>query len=321
MRILTPLLLLWTQIVIGQTLNISGNSARSPHITLNNQNISITPEKVKVISEYSNDSEQDITETFVFTNPINISVNLQPLQTQIMQHAINPAGRDVSQHLTALGLPFDPVAAMQTIDASSNRESITTKLLSLHLIDPKELIPNWTVKTYYYWQYTFPARSNTTIEHNHKPYITNRSVKLNTITSMLKAPINVMKKAVNVAVHWTLEDTVAAENLQSHIEKYITNIDNYCPSNNDYQTIALARRLNKNLKSQIETRSVSFKYNSEDLWAKPLDKFTLNIDSTDNMYPILCWHDKLQRDTHNSLYFTAENYVPMQDISVLYIER
>jgi hypothetical protein len=321
MRILVLVLLLWTEIVIGQTSSIGGSSARSPDVILSSQNITIGPEKVKVISEYTNNSERDIVETFVFTNPLNISVNAQPIQTQLLQHAINPEGRDISPHLTALGLPFDPVAAMHTIDASSNRDSIISRLLNLHLIDPKENIPNWTVKAYYYWQYTFPAQSNITIEHNYKPHIATRGVKLNTMASLLKAPINVMKKAVNMAVHWTLEDTVAASNLQAQLEKYIKNIDAYCPGNSDYQAIALAHRLNKNSKSQIETRALSFKYNSDDLWAKPLDKFTLNIDSTDNLYPVLCWHDKLQRDTHNSLHFSAENYVPMQDISVLYIEK
>jgi len=321
MRMLILVLLLWTNIVIGQTSSIGGSSARSPDIILSSQNIAINPEKVKVISEYANQSENDVTETFVFTTPLNVSVDKQPIQTQLLQHALNAAGRDVSLHLTALGLPFDPVAAMHTIDASSNRDSIISKLLALCLIDPKESTPNWTVKTYYYWQYTFPATSNITIEHSYKPNITTKSVKINTIASMLKAPANIIKKAVYMAVHWSLDDNVAASNMQAQLQKYISNIDAYCINNNDYQAIAVAHQTSKKQKPQLETKALTFKYNSDDLWSRPLDRFTLTIDSSDNLYPVLCWHDKIQREASDSLRFSAENYVPMQDINVLYIEK
>lgn len=321
MRILILVLIVWTKIVIGQTSSIGSSSARSPDIILSSQNIKISPDKVKVISEYANQSDYDITETFVFTNPININIDSHPIQTHLMQHAINTEGRDISLHLTALSLPFDPIAAMHTIDASSNRDSLISKLLTLHLIDPKEHTPNWTVKSYYYWQHTFPANSNITIEHNYKPNITVRAVKINTIASMLKAPINVMKKAVNMAVHWNSDDNVAATNMQAQLQKYINNIDAYCLSNSDYKAIVLAQQNNQNQKTQLETKSLTFKYNTDDLWARPLDRFTLAIDSCDNLYPVLCWHDKMQRETSDSLRFSAENYVPMQDINVLYIEK
>ncbi len=321
MRILLLVLLIWTKIVIGQTSIVGGISARSPDLILNSQNITISPEKIKVISEYINQADHDLTETFVFTNPLNINVDTLHVHTQLMQYALNTEGKDISLHLAALGLPFDPIAAMQIIDASSNRDSIIGKLLALYLIDVKESIPNWTVKNYYYWQHTFPAGGNVVIEHNYKPTVAVRSVKLNTITSMLKAPINVMKKAVNIAVHWNLDDNVAANNIQAQLERYISNINSYCPNSIDYRAIATAQQLKKNQKPQLETKSLNFRYNSDDLWSKPLDHFVLTIDSTDNMYPVLCWHDKMQRNSNNTLRFSAENYVPMQDISVLYIEK
>lgn len=324
MHILIFVLLLWIPVVIGQTSSITGNSARSPDIIINSQNISINPEKIKVTTEYANQSDNDVTETFVFTTPLNISVDTQTVQTQLIQHALNAEGRDVSLHITALGLPFDPIAAMHTIDASSNRDSIISKLLALRLIDPKENIPNWTIKTYYYWQYTFHANSNVIIEHSYKPNITIRNVKINTIASMLNAPVNVMKKALNMAIHWNLDnndDNIAMSNVQAQMHKYISNIDAYCLNNNDYQAIAVAHQTSKNKKSQLETRSLTFKYNSDDLWARPLDRFTLTINSTDDLYPVLCWHDKMQREPRDSLRFSSENYVPMQDINVLYIEK
>jgi len=321
MRILVLVLLSWATVVSGQTSSDGGSSVCSPAIILSNQNISISSEKIKVVSEYINQSDQDVSQTFVFTTPLNISVDTQPVQPQLLQHALNSDGRDVSAQLQSLGLPFDPVAAMQIIDASSNRDTMISKLLALRLIDPKENIPSWIAQTYYYWQYTFQAGQKTIVEYNYKPNIAVKSVKLNNVASMLKAPINVMKKAVNMAVHWTLEDNVAANNLQEQLEKYIANIDAYCLGTEDYQAIALSHRLNKDQKPLIETRALTFKYNSDDLWAKPLDKFTLSIDSSDNMYPVLCWHDKLQREVNNSIYFSAENYVPMQYISVLYIEK
>lgn len=314
MQILILLLLAWTGIVTGQTFGIGGSSARSPDIILDYQNISICPENIRVISEYINRSKLPITETFVFTTPMNIKVASQPVHAQLVEHAVSYDGRDISAHLRLLGLPFDPIVAMHTIDASSNRDSLISKLLALRLIDPKESIPNWALKSHYYWQHTFPADSSIIIEHSFKPNITIKNVKLKNISTL--------KKAINFAIHWNKDDSLAATNLQTQIQKYILNIDAaYCPSKNDYQAIAMAHRLNGQQKPLLETKALSLTYNSEDLWSKPIKRFILTIDSSSNTYPILCWHDKLQREANNSLRFNADDYVPMQNISVLYIEK
>ncbi len=322
MRILILVLLAWAEIVMGRTFSINGSSARSPYITLSYQNISICPEKVKVVSEYTNHANHSITETFVFTSPLNLKVATQPVQLQLVQYAFSHEGLDISAHLNLLGLPFDPIAAMHTIDASNNRDNIISKLLALRLIDPKESMPNWTLKAYYYWQYTFQAYDKVIIEQSYKPNLAIKNVKLNNITTLLKAPIIVIKKAVNFAIHWNMIDNAAAANLQAQLQKYISNIDTtYCPSKNDYKAIALSHRLNMNRKSILETKALTFTYNSDDLWYRPLNRFILTINTTENMYPVLCWHDKLQREANNSLRFSAENYMPMQDINVLYIEK
>lgn len=317
------------QLVTAQTVGSGINSKRSPYIVITSQNITLSPEQVKIIYSFTNTANHEITETFVFTLPdkteenfkqFNISIDHQPQNYKIMQRAISPSGHDISLQLKAWGLPYNPVAAMQTLDASENRASITSKLQALKLIDKHEEIPTWIVKTYYYCEYSFPPNSTTIIEQSYKPYVATTSIKISNLTALLKLPIKMAKQAINMATPWTIEDNSSANTLQNQFEKYNPEVKNYCLSSLDYQRLALAYQRSAPKNSQIEMKTLHFGSNADDLWASAISNFTLSIESPNNLYPVLCWHDELQRN-NNALKFSAQNYVPLQDIRVMYIEN
>lgn len=324
------ILLVWPCLVIGQTYAGGLQSFGSPDLQIAEQNITLNVNTVKVLYTYVNSSNQDISQTLVFALPSNsdnnpkppaITVNQQPVQIQIMQRAISQSGHDVSRELKNLGLPFNPIAAIHSIDASSNRDSLIAKLRNLHVLDKHEDTPTWTVKTYYYWQQNFPAHSNTMIEHAYKPNVLSQSVKLHSLSSILKMPIKVVKKVWNLAVHWTLEDKTAVSNLREQFEKYWPQIKNYCATNNDYLFLFDSYKQKNKKKSQIEIKEMAYAIAPQDIWAHSIAHFNLHIESPKNMYPILCWQADLKRMPNNHLQFTADNFVPLQDLKIVYIEN
>lgn len=330
MRYLLIWLLLWPCFVNSQTYTGSLQSMRSPYLTINSQDVNLNIDQVKVSYTYYNAANFDITETLVFMLPLNgedqfkqfsVVVNQEPVHHQTIQHAISANGRDITKELKNLGLPVNPISAMHAIDASSNRDSIISKLRALHLIDRREDTPTWTVKTYYYWDQTFPANSKVVIDQSYKPSLQTQSVKLSSFAALFKLPLQAVKKIVNVAIHWTLEDEVAQNNLQEQFEKNWPQIQNFCPNKQDYQTLVNAYKVRTNKKSQIELKELHFANGNNELWAHPINRFNLTIESPKNMHAILCWNDEMKRSSNNTLHFTADNYIPLQQIAVLYIEK
>lgn len=324
------LLILWPCFVIGQTYTGGLSSMRSPHLLLTNQDVILGLDQIKVTYVFSNNANTDITETLVFTLPsksednfkhFSVLVNQQVVTYEVTQHAISKDGHDISRELRAIGLPFNPIAAIHIIDASSNRDSIISKLRALKLLDPHEDIPTWTVKTYYFWQQVFPAKSKTQIEQIYKPAITTQIVKFNNFTALLKMPIKIAKKVFNVATTFSFNDDSAIETLQSNFEKYKPEITNFCPTKNDYQILLNAYKSNPNRKPQIEMKELNFAYNQDDLWANAISSFNLTIECPKNMHPLICWNGDLKHLPNNSLRFSAENYIPDSQISILFVEN
>lgn len=313
-------------LVISQT-NLGGiHAKRSPYLIITSQDISLSPELVKTTYVYKNIAKYPIPETFVFVIPsktaenlkqFNITINSEPQSYKIMQRAISRNGQDISTQLRALNLPYNPVAAMQAIDASENRGSIINKLHSLQLIDKHEEIPTWIVKTYYYCEYIFESESTVVVEHSYKPSIIVNNIKIHNFATLLKLPLRLVKQAINMALPGK-EDNTWAATLQSQVEKYQPQIKNYCAKTIDYHTLALNYKQN-NKPSQMEFKTLHFAVDPDDSWASAIEKFTLKIESSSKTYPILCWNDRLERKSNHSLEFMARDYIPLQDINVMFI--
>jgi hypothetical protein len=324
------LVLLWPSFVIGQTYAGGLYSMRSPNLIISSQDIALSIDQVKVTYTYSNTSDQSINQTMVFALPpksddnfkhFSVLVNQQPVQFQTMQRAISLDGYDITRELKAMGVPFNPISAIQFIDASPNRASISSKLRQLNLIDKREDTPRWIVKSYYYWQQDFPAKSNVTIEQTYKPAVLSKQIKFNNITAWLKLPIKALKKIYNVATTFSLEDESSILNLKDQFEKYNPQIQTYCPSKDDYRLLFNSYKAQTNRKSQIELKELHFAYNVDDLWANPVNNFSLTVESPRNMHPLICWSGGTKQQHNNTVRFTAENYVPLNNINIMFVEK
>lgn len=313
---------------VNAQTNLGGiYSQHSPNIVIEQQNINISPDMIKIMYSFRNTLATPIHETLGFSFPnygeentrqFSVTVNHIPLQYQTTQRAINNNGNDISVQLRALGIPFDPVAAMHHLDASSNRSSMIARLRSIKAID-KEDLPLWMVKTFYFWQQEFPPNNSIVIEQTYKPTSNNTQLSLNAVQGLLKMPLRLIKKAVRMAIYWSADD-VASTNLREFLERQAPQIKNYCPDKSDFNVLAMAYK-KPMTKSTVEIKEIELAINNNDIWTSPVSNFSLKIEAPENMHPLICWNDKLDVSKNSSLRFTAENYIPMQNIQVMYIEK
>jgi len=319
---------LWANLAQAQSYTGGLHFMRSPDLVIERQDIALNLDKISVEYVLNNTSNTDIIETLVFTMPMqnqfSVTVNEQPVTYNIVQRAISHNGTDISSILKNLGLAYDPITAMHSIDASSNRDSIRSKLIAMELLDPKDETPKWFIKIFYYWQQKFPAHAKVRIHQLYKPAILTKNIKLKSVTEIFNLPVKLVKKIFNIAVNWTFEDTPddkqAAETLQTQLEKHNPQIKEFCPTLKDYLAIMDTTKKPDTTTNTVLTKELNYDYYSQDIWATPINHFTLSIESPKAMHPILCWNgDFKQRG--NTLLFEADNYVPLQNISVLYIEK
>jgi len=328
-RWLIILCLAWPKLGTAQSYIGGLHFMRSPDLVIERQDIALNLDKVSVDYVLNNTSNTDIIETLVFSFPMQnqfaVTVDNQPATYNIVQRALSFNGNDVSIILKNLGVAFDPVTAMQTIDASSNRESIRNRLISLELLDSKDETPKWFLKTFYYWQQRFPARSKVNIKQTYKPVILTKNLKLKSVTEIFTLPVKLVKKIFNVAVNWTFEDTIedkqAAEHLQIQLEKSNPQIKQFCPSLKDYLALLGPNKKLDPTGNMVLTKELNYDYYSEDIWATPINHFSIAIESPKTMHPLLCWNGEFKQKTNNTLVFEADNYVPLQNINVLFVEK
>jgi Domain of unknown function (DUF4424) len=79
-------------------------------------------------------------------------------------------GKDVTNDLRQLGMPLAPREPLRK--ESFSRKTLD-RLVSVGLVDPNSepLTPQWTLKTTYYWQQTFPAHRVVAIDHRYLPSV------------------------------------------------------------------------------------------------------------------------------------------------------
>src|SRR5262249_55124274 len=105
-------------------------------------------------------------------------VDGQPVESRVEQK-IFARGVDRTALLRKLKIPLQPQPAQKALDAlppSQWSELIKLGLAVTEEYDEgqgmkKHLAPRWTLKTTYFWEQTFPAHKEISIEHRYKPSV------------------------------------------------------------------------------------------------------------------------------------------------------
>lgn len=304
------------------TYNLSSlHGALEPALILEKQEVIISLDQISTTYTLYNSTPQEIAQTFILPIAMQVTVNGHEIPIQPSLRAISNQGQDISKQLKSLGIPFDPITAMQSIDSSPNRESIRNQLISLKLLDQGEEIPRWTLKSHYFWRQQFAAQEKTVITQAYKPTITDKTLKLKANSGLIHAPGNAIKKLYNLTVNWSLQDQINAKNLQTMLEKANPEIVKYCPNLQDYQIVLNNDKPTLITSSTLEAKELSFPYLFDEIVCTSANKFSLKIQVPENMHAMLCWNDEFKRTSKGSLSFDAEHYVPLQNVSVLFLSK
>ncbi|MDO5705877.1 MAG: DUF4424 family protein [Paracoccus sp. (in: a-proteobacteria)] len=158
---------------------------QNDRIEMQSEVLRISPDRVQVDYVFLNHGSDDQTITVAFPLPdlsispelpvgyyqgwqedkdsleFHITVDGRPVTPQAQRRAVL-AGRDVTDRVTAAGLPLNPMLAAAMAD---NGVLLTPHQRAL-MPDGQ---PDWALETVYHWQQTFPAGHPLRVSHDYRP--------------------------------------------------------------------------------------------------------------------------------------------------------
>ncbi|MBV9219968.1 MAG: DUF4424 domain-containing protein [Methylobacteriaceae bacterium] len=175
----------------------------SADIEMRSEDLFISTAEIRVGYRFFNNSGRDVTTLVAFPMPDitiagpddNIAVPTEdpenvldfhttvagkPVAMQVEQKVF-AQGLDRTELLRKLGIPLQPQLAATNDALDGLPQAQWDDLIKLGLADvdeydagkgmKKHLEARWTLKTTYYWEQTFPAKSELVIEHRYKPSV------------------------------------------------------------------------------------------------------------------------------------------------------
>jgi uncharacterized protein DUF4424 len=268
---------------------------RNDAIEMRSEQLSISPQQVRVAYHFFNTTDQPVTNLVAFPmpditvdnpdwnvvvpteDPVNFlafttQANGQPVTTQVEQKA-TAMGVDRTDLLKSLGLPLAPQlkATYDALDALPHDK--WQQLIDLGMAETYEygttadgkmtthLEPRWTLRTTYYWQQTFPPKQELVIEHQYKP-----SVGASVGTEVGAAPVK--------------NDPQFAADLKKQLDSYTAK---YCM---DASFVAAAAAGQQKAKQSgkdtlLGEKRIDYILKTGANWEGPIKDFTLTVDKAE----------------------------------------
>jgi hypothetical protein len=293
---------------------------QSADIRMAKEDLYISPSKVRIRFEFTNDADRDIDTIVAFPLPdLNASVfSEEPIGTitndpvnfigftvtadgkriapQVDQRAIYE-GRDVTTLLAAQHIPVNIIAGRAGDIMQHLSKAQIHALHAAGLSDSESgegEHPHWTVRTKFFWKQHFSARETVVLEHAYQP-VTGQTF----YTSYDLSPD---PKAEDYR-HWT---------------------QNYCIDPATRKTL-VARIGSKDGKTEDGGNMLAFTTDyilmSGNNWKGPIGHFHLTLDkqAPQNILS-LCWDGDLKKMGPTTFEFTRNNYAPSRDIKLLVLK-
>jgi hypothetical protein len=162
-------------------------------IEMRSEELFISENLIRVQYKFFNRSGSDLTTLVAFPMPDlvpefvvrNVSVATGfttvidgvPITPQVEQKAVAEDGADGTDLLRKFSVPLDltlPEAEERLGQLPRTQQDELAKARLVRRGDPGPgafILPNWTLKTAYYWEQTFPARREIAVEHSYRPSV------------------------------------------------------------------------------------------------------------------------------------------------------
>lgn len=199
--------------------------------------------------------------------------------------------KDVTAIVSAAGAPINPTSGEGYVKLGALPKEKQKALIAAGVADgdANEFVPQWTVRTRFYWTQKFPAKTTVVIEHAYQP-----------VTGQSFFSTDYHKRA----------------------EKY-DGID-YCFDEATWA--ALAAKTGKS-KDNPDTAGYMIAYQTDYIlktagnWQGPIGRFHLTLDKQKPENVIsLCWDGELKKMSPTTFEFTKANFAPTRDLNLIVME-
>lgn len=296
---------------------------RSDDIEMRSEDLYVSTAEVRVHYRFFNTSDKDITALVAFpmpdvaapndadnraipidTDPVNFmgfktQVGGKPADMKVEQRVI-AVGIDRTELLKSLNVPLAPYteAARKAVDAlpaERKEELVALGVARAETYDQgkgmqRHVLPNWTLRTTYYWTQVFPAKKELVIQHQYKPSV--------------GASVGTMVGS----------DTPDAATMADYRRRYCM----------DAEFVSAATRVQKALArkqgAMLGERRLEYVLVTGANWAGPIKDFRLVVDkgSPDNLVS-LCG-EKIKKISATQFEMRATDFFPQRNLEVLILQ-
>jgi hypothetical protein len=294
---------------------------KTDDIEMRSEDLFISMEKIRVVYRFFNKSATDVTTTVAFPMPdlefsdnfdiaipnpdspnflgFQTIVNGRPVTADIEQRAFATDGTEHTELLRKLGLPIggpDIDAALRRLPRDRWDELVRLGLAEIEEDDlgkgTKQLSPRWTLKTKYFWQQTFPARSELVIEHRYRP-------------------------SVGGTVQTPFGDPEEAKE-----DRYPQLLKAYCVDQNLLATLERARRApGAQGRPPYSQSTIHYVLTTGANWAGSIQDFRLVVDKGDPSHLVSFCGEGVRKIGPTQFEMRKTNFTPKADLLVLILKK
>lgn len=293
---------------------------KSADIEMRSEDLYVSAKEIRVRARLYNSSAHDVTTIVAFPMPeitigssdVNLAVptqdaqNLLGLATKVdgkvvqmnVEQKVFAGGIEYTDVLLRLGVPLAPHlsatnAALDRLARAAQDELLRLGLVGTEEFDvgkgmEKHLIARWTLKTTYFWQQTFPAKTAVVIEHRYVP-----SVGLSVQTS--------------IGSKWATTEGWLA----SYRSKYCM----------DDAFLAAVERAGSDDGAPFSEQRLSYMLTTGANWAGPIGTFRLVINKGDPSSLISFCGKGVKKIGATEFEMVRSHFVPKKNLDVLILKR
>lgn len=287
-------------------------------IEMRSEELSISRKRIDVRYRFFNRSSADQTVTVAFPMPevdakedTNIAVpddesdNFLQFRTVVdgrevaarIEQKAFLAGKDVTARLQALNLPLQPRAkksgaALDVLPADLEQQLTKEGLVHDASYEgakgmEKHIAPDWSLRTTYYWEQTFPAGREIVVEHSYVP-----SVGASVQTQIGRKDITAQERA-----------------------EYLTQ---FCTENSFISSVAAMTK--KNGGAPPPEFRIAYVLKTGANWAGPIGDFRLTVDKGDPAALVSFCETGVKKIGPTTFEVRKSNFKPTRDLDILFVD-
>src|SRR5499427_11164574 len=295
---------------------------KSAEVSIESEDLTITPETVTVRYVFLNQSASPVTLTVAFPlpdidladganvafpagDPVNFvgfstKVDGKPINFTINQRAILN-NKDVTATLRDMGITALPIGAQQLkineLPQQTRDRAITAGLLGqCGTNDKGEPLydPTWTLKTSVVRQQTFPPGKPVSVEHRYRT-----SVGMS-FDSVLRQGLRQRKE------------------MEGEVQRYKTN---YCILDDFLKSLDRLAGADEANKAKVMERRISYVLTTGANWAGPIKDFRLVVDKGGTDRLVSFCGEGVKKISATAFEMRAKDFTPTQDLNIIILSR